>query len=409
MGPASSKPCRFRPLPSPDVSKVTRLPQELLDEIMGYLADDYASLRRCSMAAGIFVPSCRRYLFRRVVFRSHNLPTWKSTFPDPSTTPATYTREIRIHLAPDTPTKLAEYMPYFSNVRDLTLIGGRCETHEWVSNIGRLPASIRSLTMKFVSVTNAQVLGIMGQLPNLDDFSLFTFKGSGFPDGAGEILRGRYGGKLELLLMDDFHASVVRSLLQAPEGLGFKSVKAFCNAGDDFSVYADLVAACQETLTNLDISVSAEGNTLSETVLVPMRVLTTPVAIIIPGKDARTLDLSRHNSLEHLSFSLLSNFASCCWLSAALSTVDPANSPQLSTVTVYLYRHVPPARVVSETMLGDAAMKDLRDVGTEVKRIRDKSGGRVAFEVVIPLSWVMKPIQIAWSGALDYCSFRVEY
>jgi len=57
----------------------------------------------------------------------------------------------------------------------------------------------------------------------------------------------------------------------------------------------------------------------------------------------------------------------------------------------------------------DAMMKDLRDVGTEVKRIRAESGGRVRFEVVIPLSWVMKPIKSAWPNALDDCSFRVEY
>ena len=120
-------------------------------------------------------------------------------------------------------------------------------------------------------------------------------------------------------------------------------------------------------------------------------------------------DFSRHNSLKHLSFSLLSNFASCRWLSASLSTIDPENSSRLSTISIYLYRHVAPARVVSETTLGDAAMKELRDVGTEVKRIRDKSGGRVRFEVVIPLSWVMKPIQTAWPGASDYCSFRAEY
>ena len=212
------------------------------------------------------MPSCRRHLFRRVVFRPHNLPAWRSTFPNPSTTPAAYTREIRIHLVLDMPTELAEYMPYFSNVHHLTLIGGRFETRQWTSSIGRLPASIRSLTMKFVSVANDQVLEIMGQLPNLDDLSLCTFKGTGFPDAVGEILRGRYDGKLELLLMDDFHASVVRSLLEAPEGLGFKNVKAFCNSEDDFPVYADLVAACQDTLTDLDISVSAEGNIFSRTV-----------------------------------------------------------------------------------------------------------------------------------------------
>ena len=120
-------------------------------------------------------------------------------------------------------------------------------------------------------------------------------------------------------------------------------------------------------------------------------------------------DFSHHKSLERLSFSLLSNFASCRWLSAALSTVKPANSPRLNTITLYLHRHVPPARIVSETTLGDTTMKDLRDVGTEVKRIRDESGGRVRFEVVIPLPWVMKPIQSAWPNAVEDCSFKVEY
>ena len=155
--------------------------------------------------------------------------------------------------------QLAEYMPYFSHVRDLTLIGGRCETRDWIPSIGRLPPSIRSLTMKFAFVTNAQVLEIMEQLPDLDDLSLSTFKGAGLTPEAGQILRGRYSGKLDLLLMEDFHAGIVRSLLKAPEGLGFKSIKALCNAGDDFPVYVDLVASCRDTLVNLDISVSADG------------------------------------------------------------------------------------------------------------------------------------------------------
>ena len=258
MGSASSF-FRSRPHPSNDVPRIPRLPQELLDEIMDHLADDSISLHRCSTAARTFVPSCRRHLFKRIVFRSRNLPTWKATFPDPSTSPAAYTREMCIHLASDAPTQLVEYMPYFSNVCDLTLIGARCEDREWIPSIGKLPTSIRSLTMKFVSVTNLQVLEIMEQLPNLDDFSLCTSKGVGFSAEAGEILRGRFNGKLDLLLMEDFHASIVRSLLKAPEGLGFKSIKAFCNTGDDFPVYVDLVTTCRDTLSELDISVSAEG------------------------------------------------------------------------------------------------------------------------------------------------------
>ena len=114
MGSFSSKSPRFRLQPSIDTPRTPRLPQELLDEIMDHLADDPTSLRRCSMVARTFVSSCRRHLFRRIEFWPHNLPTWKCTFPDPSTSPAAYTREIRIQLASDAPTLLADYMPYFS-------------------------------------------------------------------------------------------------------------------------------------------------------------------------------------------------------------------------------------------------------------------------------------------------------
>jgi len=244
--------------------------------------------------------------------------------------------------------------------------------------------------MKFASITNSQVLEIMEQLPNLDDISLSAFKGAGLTAEAGEILRGRYSGKLDLLLMEDFHAGIVRSLLKAPEGLGFRSIKALCSNEDDFPVYVDLVASCQDTLVDLDISVSAE-------------------VIVIPSTTAPTFNFLHHKSLEHMSFSLLSNFASCRWLSTALSTINPTNSPRLNTITIYLHRHVPPARVVSETALSENMMKDLRDVGSEIRRIRTESGGRVKFEIVMPLPWVMKPLRTAWPDVLDDCSLRVEY
>ena len=100
------------------------------------------------------VASCRHHLTNQIVFRFYNAPTWEITFPDPSTSPAPYAREMRIHLATDAPTRLAEYMPYFSDLRDLTLIGGKCANRKWISRIDSLSTSIRSLTMKFVSITN---------------------------------------------------------------------------------------------------------------------------------------------------------------------------------------------------------------------------------------------------------------
>ena len=410
MGAISSKSRRSRPTASTDVAKTPRLPQELLDEIIDHLAGDSLSLRLCSMAGRSFGQSCRRHLFSRVVFRPHNLPTWKATFPNPAISPAPYTREMRIHLASDAPTQLAEYMPYFSHLRDLTLIGGRCETGEWIQSIGPLPTSIRSLTMKFASITNAQVLEIMEQLPNLDDISLCTFKGAGLTAEAGEILRGRYCGKLDLLLVEDFHAGIVRSLLKAPEGLGFKSIRALCNTQDDFPVYVDLVASCRDTLVNLDISVSAEGELQRPVLTVVDHTLTIPAANIIPSKDVHTFNFLQHQSLERLSFSLLSNFSSCRWLSTALSTISPTNSPRLNTITIYLHRHVPPARLVSETTLDETVIKDLRDVGREIKRIRAESGSRVAFQIVVPLPWIITPLRSAWPDVLEqHCSLKVEY
>lgn len=390
MGASSSKSRQPALRPSNYVANIPYLPPELFEEIVDHLADDPASLRRCAIAAKTFAPSCRRHLFRRVVFRPHNLPAWKATFPDPQTSPASYAREMRIHISSEAPIRLSEYMRYFSNVRDLTLIGGRCENHDWILSLGRLPRSIRSLTMKFAAITNAQVFEIMEQLPDLDDLSLSAFKGAGLTPEAGEILKGRYSGKLDLLLMDEFHAGIVRSLLNAPEGLGFRSIKALCNTEDDFPVYVDLVASCQDTLVDLDISVSSE-------------------AIVAPTKSAHTFNFSHHKSLGHLSFSLLSNFASCRWLSMALSSINPTNSSLLHTITIYLHRHVPPARIVSETTLSETVMKDLRDVGAEIKRIRAQSGGRVKFEIVIPLSWVAMPLRSAWVDALDECSLKVQY
>ena len=54
-------------------------------------------------------------------------------------------------------------------------------------------------------------------------------------------------------------------------------------------------------------------------------------------------------------------------------------------------------------------MKDLRDVGTQIKRIGTESGGKVKFEVVVPLPWVVEPLRSAWPGVLDDCLLKVEY
>ena len=81
---------------------------------------------------------------------------------------------------------------------------------------------------------------------------------------------------------------------------------------------------------------------------------------------------------------LLSNFASCCWLSTALSTISPTNSPHRNTFMIYLYHHVPPAHIVSETAPGDVSMK--RWNSDEANRAPPHSTTSELFES--PFRWI---------------------
>ena len=72
-----------------------------------------------------------------------------------------------------------------------------------------------------------RVRDIMSQLPNLDDLSLPW----SYPErrdrallGTGRVLRGRFGGKLELLRGCAGDPDVVDMLLEIPTGLHFTEV-----------------------------------------------------------------------------------------------------------------------------------------------------------------------------------------
>ena len=73
------------------------LPPELLDHIVELVCDSQLVLRNCCLISKSWIPPTRRHLFANIRFDTvERLRSWKETFPDPSTSPAHYTKNLII-------------------------------------------------------------------------------------------------------------------------------------------------------------------------------------------------------------------------------------------------------------------------------------------------------------------------
>ena len=74
-----------------------RLPPELLDQVVDSLHDSRDALKNCCLISKPWIPHARKHLFAEVRFlTTEKLELWKATFPDPSTSPAHYTKDLFI-------------------------------------------------------------------------------------------------------------------------------------------------------------------------------------------------------------------------------------------------------------------------------------------------------------------------
>ena len=74
---------------------MSNLPCELLDHIVELLHNGGIPLGDCCLVSKSWVARTRRHLFSEVVFQTaKSLEPWKTTFPDPATSPARYTKTL---------------------------------------------------------------------------------------------------------------------------------------------------------------------------------------------------------------------------------------------------------------------------------------------------------------------------
>jgi hypothetical protein len=124
----------------------------------------------------------------------------------------------------------------------------------------RLPLSVTSLSiMDAKSVTLLEIRDVMAQLPNLNDLCLSgPFRGHQL-QGIGTVLKGKFGGRLQLhKLGRRSYEGVVNMLLEAPAGPHFTEVD-ILSVGECLSYTVRLAEACGKSLVKLSYVVDEQG------------------------------------------------------------------------------------------------------------------------------------------------------
>ena len=243
---------------------VPRIPQELIDEILDYLAtdSDFKSLQSCALVSKSWVPSCRRHLFHTVLFTPRGMARWLEAFPVPEESPAHLVRELRFALGGrySASQDLFEYVQRFTNVEGVAWLGYGGFQSSWIISFGRSPQSLTSLTIETDTVTLVQIRDILAQLPNLDNLSLVGFLDAverrALP-GIGTVLRGRFRGRLRLV-NGYAEEGVMNMLLEVPTGLHFTELHVR-GVHESFPSTVRLAEACGKTLVKLSYTVSFNG------------------------------------------------------------------------------------------------------------------------------------------------------
>jgi len=251
--PKAKCPVKTFPLPG--------FPQDIIDEILNRLGDDsdLRSLRACALASRSWSQPSRLNLFRTVTFTSRSADKWFRVFPVPEESPARYVRDLQVQIGwgDPVPGGFFEYVPRFTDVKGISLLGHMAPPSSLGPSSWKLPQSITSLTINSSVFTLVQIRDVMAQLPNLDNLTLM----SSFVEvdrrelrGIGTVVKGRFGGKLKLC-GEYVGKEVANMLLEIPSGLHFTEAIIHCTP-ECLPSAVRLAEACCKTLVKLSYPVA---------------------------------------------------------------------------------------------------------------------------------------------------------
>jgi hypothetical protein len=235
------------------------IPPDILDLITDHLRDERTTLKTCCVISKSWVHPTRRHLFLRIDFyaRKSHVELWKKTFPDPSNSPARYTRSLSIHGIPHVTTADMDVGGWIRTFRNLVHLHLECfgpVDHE----VSLAPFHGISPTLRSLRLTCAfpEVLDLICSFPLLEDLALDSIGNRG-DVWSTPSTSPKFTGTLEITAFGGFRP-IARRLLDLPGGLHFAKIKVESYAGDVDSTM-DLVSGCSGTLKSLYVSCSAPG------------------------------------------------------------------------------------------------------------------------------------------------------
>ena len=232
------------------------LPQEIFDLIIEQLCEEQATLKICCLVSKSWVARAQRHLFARVKFAVEPpVESWMKAFPDPSNSPAHYTRDLSIcdtRIVYAATTIAQPWIRTFCNVERLTV-----KTTGWGDmRISLIPLCALSPTLKYLclsygNISSSEIFNLIYSFRSLEDLVLM-------PIGEGEtdtpVLPSMPPKFIEAFYLStglglEFGA---RRPFALPGGLHFNKIVMDCLT-DDIGPAAGLLSACCNTRESLTI------------------------------------------------------------------------------------------------------------------------------------------------------------
>jgi hypothetical protein len=308
-----------------------RLPTEMLDHIVDHLHDTEDALRSCCLVSKSWIPRTRKYLFADIKFPTGaNLQSWKTTFPDPSTSPARYADTLSVgcpHAVTAADAEEGGWITGFSRAVHLEVDsrGLLYGTRFSLIPFHGFSLVVKSLCVYTPVILARRVLGLVLSFPLLEDLAVKTyFETSDNTDGLGEDETPttaqpsgspRFTGSLKLLLGGGTKQFTHR-LLSLPGGIHFRKLNLTCSHVEDLSMTPSLVEGCSHSLESLDIDITCSLSSMSIQHLRPRD----SSLLFLGGSMPASIDLSKATKLKDVAFRL--NSWTIGWVVTPLQTAS---------------------------------------------------------------------------------------
>jgi hypothetical protein len=263
----------------------SQLPAEMLDHIVDHLHGAQDALKNCCLVSKSWIPRTRKHLFANIALNMGSLQLWKKKFPDPSTSPACYTKRLFIHRPRLVIAEAGSLIRCFSRVERLVIHTHVLDFDQSATHLvplhGFSPV-VKSIRMTFLTFPLRQIFNLILSFPLLEDldvaacYEILTDNGddSGedeMPTTAQTSTLPIFTGTLELHLKGGMEL-FSRRLLSLPGGIPFRKLILTYRQEEDLSSMMVLVEGCSHTLKSLDITWDLHGMSIQH--LRPRKYLT---------------------------------------------------------------------------------------------------------------------------------------